>query len=147
MVKLNFDAYRFSISWSEFFQVMSLILTLHFPSFLSSPELYICQNGTGEVNWEGVSYYNKLINYLLKKGNRQFFANSELLFIVPWGMYKAITYVKKHYGHPKLIITENGMDDPGNVTLPNALEDMKRVNYFKDYLAQLKKAIDEGANV
>ncbi|GAB2278158.1 Beta-glucosidase 44 [Dionaea muscipula] len=45
MVKLNFDAYRFSISWSRIF-----------------PE------GSGRVNWEGVAYYNRLIDYLLKKG-------------------------------------------------------------------------------
>ncbi|CAM8893091.1 unnamed protein product [Rhodiola kirilowii] len=42
--KLNFDAYRFSISWSRVFP-----------------------NGTGKVNWEGVDYYNRLIDYLLEK--------------------------------------------------------------------------------
>ncbi|XLT59966.1 hypothetical protein HN873_052570 [Arachis hypogaea] len=45
MQKLNFDAYRFSISWSRIFP-----------------------NGTGEVNWKGVDYYNRLINSLLEKG-------------------------------------------------------------------------------
>lgn len=39
------------------------------------------------------------------------------------------------------------MDDPGNVTLPNALQDTTRTNYFREYLKQLKKAIDDGANV
>ncbi|KAK5841500.1 hypothetical protein PVK06_003821 [Gossypium arboreum] len=45
MQMLNFDAYRFSISWSRIFP-----------------------NGTGEVNWKGVAYYNRLIDYLLEKG-------------------------------------------------------------------------------
>ncbi|KAK6127653.1 hypothetical protein DH2020_038603 [Rehmannia glutinosa] len=45
MAKLNFDAYRFSISWSRIFP-----------------------NGTGKVNRKGVAYYNKLINYMMKKG-------------------------------------------------------------------------------
>ncbi|KAL8474727.1 hypothetical protein ACS0TY_031244 [Phlomoides rotata] len=45
MASLNFDAYRFSISWSRIFP-----------------------NGTGKVNWKGVAYYNRLINYMLKKG-------------------------------------------------------------------------------
>ncbi|PNX90495.1 beta-glucosidase 44-like protein, partial [Trifolium pratense] len=45
MAKLNFDAYRFSISWSRIFP-----------------------NGTGKVNWKGVAYYNRLIDYLLEKG-------------------------------------------------------------------------------
>lgn len=25
-------------------------------------------DGTGKVNWKGVDYYNRLINYMLKKG-------------------------------------------------------------------------------
>ncbi|VAH95277.1 unnamed protein product [Triticum turgidum subsp. durum] len=45
MKGLNFDAYRFSISWSRIFP-----------------------DGDGKVNQEGVAYYNNLINYLLQKG-------------------------------------------------------------------------------
>nr|ABF98425.1 Glycosyl hydrolase family 1 protein, expressed [Oryza sativa Japonica Group] len=45
MKSLNFDAYRFSISWSRIFP-----------------------DGEGRVNQEGVAYYNNLINYLLQKG-------------------------------------------------------------------------------
>ncbi|XP_021296600.1 beta-glucosidase 44-like [Herrania umbratica] len=74
-------------------------------------------------------------------------ANSWWLYIVPWGMYKAVTYVKERYGNLNIIISENGMDDPGNGTLPNALNDTTRINFFKDYMTQLKKAIDDGANV
>ncbi|XVF71475.1 hypothetical protein PTKIN_Ptkin12aG0040500 [Pterospermum kingtungense] len=74
-------------------------------------------------------------------------ANSWWLYIVPWGMYKCVTYVKERYGNPNVILSENGMDDPGNVTLPNGLKDTTRIKFYKDYLTQLKKAIDEGANV
>ncbi|KAA3458427.1 beta-glucosidase 44-like [Gossypium australe] len=74
-------------------------------------------------------------------------ANSRWLYIVPWGMYKAVTYVKERYGNLNIIISENGMDDPGNATLPNGLKDTTRIKFFKDYMTQLKKAIDEGANV
>ncbi|KAH7575833.1 hypothetical protein JRO89_XS02G0229000 [Xanthoceras sorbifolium] len=45
MKNLNFDAYRFSISWSRIFP-----------------------NGTGEVNPLGVAYYNRMIDYLVEKG-------------------------------------------------------------------------------
>ncbi|KAM0844833.1 hypothetical protein ACQ4PT_056772 [Festuca glaucescens] len=45
MKGLNFDAYRFSISWSRIFP-----------------------DGEGKVNEEGVAYYNNLIDYLLQKG-------------------------------------------------------------------------------
>lgn len=39
------------------------------------------------------------------------------------------------------------MDDPGNLTLPEVLNDTVRVNYYRSYLTELKAAIDEGANV
>lgn len=42
---------------------------------------------------------------------------------------------------------KTGMDDPGNVTLPAGLNDTTRVRYYKDYLTELKKAIDDRANV
>ncbi|XP_072960364.1 beta-glucosidase 1-like [Typha angustifolia] len=74
-------------------------------------------------------------------------AHSDWLYIVPWGLYKAVTYVKENYGSPTMFLSENGMDQPGNVTLPGALNDSIRINYYKRYITQLKKAIDDGANV
>ncbi|XP_008810053.1 beta-glucosidase 1-like [Phoenix dactylifera] len=74
-------------------------------------------------------------------------AYSDWLYIVPWGMYKAVSYVKEHYRNPTMILSENGMDDPGNMTLPKGLHDTTRINYYKSYITELKKAIDDGANV
>ncbi|XP_050212161.1 beta-glucosidase 44-like [Mercurialis annua] len=74
-------------------------------------------------------------------------ANSYWLYNVPWGMYKSLMYIKEHYGNPTVILSENGMDDPGNVTLPKGLHDTNRINYYKGYITQLKKAVDDGANV
>ncbi|XP_010922562.1 beta-glucosidase 1-like [Elaeis guineensis] len=74
-------------------------------------------------------------------------AHSNWLYIVPWGMYKAVSYVKEHYCNPTVILSENGMDDPGNITLPKGLHDTTRINYYKSYITELKKAIDDGANV
>ncbi|KAF5194645.1 Beta-glucosidase [Thalictrum thalictroides] len=39
------------------------------------------------------------------------------------------------------------MDDAGNVTFPKALHDTLRINYYKGYLKNLKRAIHEGAKV
>ncbi|XP_059640203.1 beta-glucosidase 44-like [Cornus florida] len=74
-------------------------------------------------------------------------AYSYWLYNVPWGLYKAVTYIKEHYGNPTVILAENGMDDPGNVTLSKGLHDTTRINYYKGYLTALKKTVDEGANV
>ncbi|KAK2995782.1 hypothetical protein RJ640_013508, partial [Escallonia rubra] len=73
--------------------------------------------------------------------------HSYWLYNVPWGLYKAVTYIKEHYGNPTVILAENGMDDPGNITLPKGLHDTRRINYFKGYMSELKKTIDEGTNV
>ena len=39
------------------------------------------------------------------------------------------------------------MDDPGTVTLAQGLHDTTRINFYRSYLTQLKKAVDDGANV
>ncbi|KAJ6411331.1 hypothetical protein OIU84_007986 [Salix udensis] len=74
-------------------------------------------------------------------------ANSYWLYNVPWGMYKAVMYIKEHYGNPTIILSENGMDDPGNITRSQALQDTTRIGYYRAYLSQLKKAADDGANL
>ncbi|CAL9221282.1 unnamed protein product [Arabidopsis halleri] len=74
-------------------------------------------------------------------------AHSEWLYNVPWGMYKALMYIKERYGNPTMILSENGMDDPGNITLAQGQNDTTRIKYYGDYLAQLKKAVDDGANL
>ncbi|KAL4179171.1 hypothetical protein AMTRI_Chr13g85950 [Amborella trichopoda] len=74
-------------------------------------------------------------------------ANSYWLYMVPWGMYKAVTYIKENYKNPTMILSENGMDYAANITLPAALHDTKRIGYYRSYLINLKKAIDDGANV
>ncbi|KAK3440568.1 hypothetical protein EUGRSUZ_B00859 [Eucalyptus grandis] len=74
-------------------------------------------------------------------------AHSYWLYNVPWGLYKAVMYIKERYGNPPVILSENGMDDPGNVTLSQGLHDTTRINFYKGYLTQLKKAVDDGANL
>nr|CAD1829194.1 unnamed protein product [Ananas comosus var. bracteatus] len=63
------------------------------------------------------------------------------------GIYKAVTYVKEAYNSPTIILAENGMDQAGNVTLPHALEDTTRINYYRSYLTELRSAMEQGANV
>ncbi|KAI9113965.1 hypothetical protein K1719_015216 [Acacia pycnantha] len=74
-------------------------------------------------------------------------AYSDWLYEVPWGMYRALIYIKERYGNPTVILSENGMDDPGNFTLAEGFQDGARMNYYREYLSQLKKAIDDGSNV
>ncbi|XP_062212153.1 beta-glucosidase 8-like [Phragmites australis] len=74
-------------------------------------------------------------------------ANSNWLYIVPTGMYGVVNYLKDKYKNPTIIISENGMDQPGNLTREELLHDAVRVEFYKNYLTELKKGIDDGANV
>jgi beta-glucosidase/6-phospho-beta-glucosidase/beta-galactosidase len=35
-------------------------------------------------------------------------ANSDWLYIAPFGMYGCVNYIKQKYGNPAVVITENG---------------------------------------
>ncbi|KAL6598435.1 hypothetical protein ACP70R_046134 [Stipagrostis hirtigluma subsp. patula] len=74
-------------------------------------------------------------------------ANSRWLYIVPTGMYECVSYLKQKYANPTLVITENGMDQAGNLTREQYLHDVARIRFYRSYLTELKKAIDDGANV
>ncbi|CAL4918591.1 unnamed protein product [Urochloa decumbens] len=74
-------------------------------------------------------------------------ANSAWLYIVPTGMYGVVKYLKEKYQNPTIIISENGMDQSGNLTRDEYLHDTVRVEFYKNYLTELKKGIDDGANV
>ncbi|URD79838.1 Glycosyl hydrolase family 1 [Musa troglodytarum] len=78
-----------------------------------------------------INYYK---SYITELKRRSMMAHSGWLYIVPWGMYKAVTYVKVNYGDPVIILAENG-----NVTLPEGLRDTKRINYYRSYITELKR--------
>ncbi|XP_062202826.1 beta-glucosidase 38-like isoform X2 [Phragmites australis] len=74
-------------------------------------------------------------------------AYSDWLYVVPWGIYKAVMWTKEKFNNPVIIIGENGIDQPGDETLPGALYDTFRIDYFEKYLHELKCAVNDGANV
>nr|GMD36403.1 beta-glucosidase 44-like [Ipomoea batatas] len=74
-------------------------------------------------------------------------ANSDWLYMVPWGLYKTVTYVKEQYGNPRMFLSENGMDYDGKLTLAESFNNTKRISYYKSYLGEVKRAVDHGANL
>ncbi|GAB2299272.1 hypothetical protein Dimus_033342 [Dionaea muscipula] len=58
-------------------------------------------------------------------------------------------YVKEKYGNAPIIITENGVADANNYTLPisKAVQDYQRIRYHRLHLASLLKAIKDGVDV
>ncbi|KAG4978217.1 hypothetical protein AAZX31_13G261100 [Glycine max] len=70
-------------------------------------------------------------------------------FVVPRGMEKLVEYIKIRYRNMPMYITENGYSQPPkpDVTIHDLLQDFKRIDYHKAYLAALLRSIRKGADV
>jgi beta-glucosidase len=60
-----------------------------------------------------------------------------------------LLYIKENYGNPTIFITENGVDEVNNKTMPlkEALNDNTRIEYYHKHLLALRNAMRDGANV
>ncbi|RXH85218.1 hypothetical protein DVH24_041986 [Malus domestica] len=136
MKNMSMDAYRFSISWSR-----------------------LLPNGTlsGGINKEGIEYYNNLTNELLSNAPQLTFqssfnemqAASNWLYVYPKGIQDFLLYTKEKYNDPLIYITENGVDEFNDPTLPlpEALNDTNRIDYYNRHLCYVQAAIKNGTNV
>ncbi len=70
-------------------------------------------------------------------------ADSDWLYVVPWGSRHVLNWVAKRYSGIDLYIFENGVDVPGEDAMPleQALNDTFRLNYISDYLTEMSKAV------
>lgn len=64
-------------------------------------------------------------------------AKSTWLYNVPQGLHDALAWFKVNYDNPRVLITENGWSDDGEI------EDDDRVEYLKSHLIAVAKAINE----
>ncbi len=64
----------------------------------------------------------------------------------PAALYQMITRVHRDYGRP-IYITENGCSDPAAPGPDRRVHDEKRLNFYRGYLGQVARAMDEGAGV
>lgn len=69
---------------------------------------------------------------------------SEWLYSVPWGFRRLLNFIKTQYGNPMIFITENGVSEKMMCT---ELCDNWRIQYYKDYINEMLKAIRDGVNV
>ncbi|PWA30494.1 hypothetical protein CCH79_00015291 [Gambusia affinis] len=69
---------------------------------------------------------------------------SEWLYSVPWGFRRLLNFVKTQYGNPMIYVTENGVSEKMMCT---ELCDEWRIQYYKDYINEMLKAIRDGVNV
>lgn len=64
-------------------------------------------------------------------------AKSVWLYQVPQGLHDLLVWIKDRYNNPKVLITENGFSDDGQ------LEDDDRIDYLKGHLAAVSTAISK----
>ncbi|XP_039022439.1 beta-glucosidase 12-like [Hibiscus syriacus] len=71
------------------------------------------------------------------------------LFVYPKGLRDLMLHIKKKYNNPPIYITENGVAEAKNDSLPikEALKDSTRIRYLDGHLKFLLKAIQEGVDI
>ncbi|RHN56530.1 putative beta-glucosidase [Medicago truncatula] len=76
-------------------------------------------------------------------------AASDWFYSYPIGFKKLLVYIKEKYKNPLIYVTENGIDEKNDPTLPleEALKDIDRIHYYQDHLSYLQSAIRIGVNV
>jgi lactase-phlorizin hydrolase len=58
------------------------------------------------------------------------------LKVTPWGLRKALNWVRNHYGNVPIYITENGVSDKNG-----SLQDDHRIYYYKHYINNVLKGM------
>ncbi|KAF3450135.1 hypothetical protein FNV43_RR06215 [Rhamnella rubrinervis] len=71
------------------------------------------------------------------------------LYIYPRGIRELALYVKDNYKNPPMYITENGVAEANNNSLPvkEAIKDSVRIRYLHGHISYLLESIKKGANV
>ncbi len=66
--------------------------------------------------------------------------------VVPWGFRKLLHWINARYGHPQIVVTENGCALPAPAG-GEILDDHRRVDYLEAYLAAAHAAIAQGVDL
>ncbi|XP_048426094.1 beta-glucosidase 12-like isoform X2 [Pyrus x bretschneideri] len=76
-------------------------------------------------------------------------AASDWLYVYPKGIQDLLLHTKEKYNDPLIYITENGVDEFNDPTLPlpEALNDTNRIAYYNRHLCYVQAAIKNGTNV
>ncbi|KAL5748302.1 hypothetical protein ACOSQ2_025599 [Xanthoceras sorbifolium] len=74
---------------------------------------------------------------------------SVYIYIYPQGLQKILEFIKQEYQNPTIYITENGVTEKRNDSLPAAmvLKDQHRIDFVIQHLLQVRQAIGHGVNV
>jgi len=76
-------------------------------------------------------------------------ADSSWLYVVPYGMRYILNWIRNRYNSPPIYITENGVDVPGESSMPldQALNDTFRIEFYETYIDNVMLAVADGVDV
>jgi beta-glucosidase len=111
------------------------------------------------LDWVGINYYNRHLISNAPHANpyTQFDAVMPAVGpltymgweVWPRGLYDIVTQISKEYNRPVIEITENGcsyLDGPLSEH-HDGVPDKRRIDYYRDHLAELARSIKDGADV
>jgi len=65
----------------------------------------------------------------------------------PRGLYDIVTRISRDYNKPVIEITENGASYLDEPDIHGVVPDTRRIDYYRDHLVELRRAIQDGARV
>jgi beta-glucosidase len=104
------------------------------------------------LDFLGVNYYTRMVvrhspflRYAeLKPVEGEY---SQMWEIYPPGIYDLLVRLHRDYHHPNLVISENGVPEPDEISADGRVHDPQRIRYLEAHLAQVQRAIQDGAPV
>ncbi|XP_059649064.1 beta-glucosidase 12-like [Cornus florida] len=149
------------MTYGEYPEIMRSLVKNRLPKFTTTQSKML----RNSYDFLGMNYYTSYyaanamlltsMNLSMTTDNRVIFSSQKdgvpigqptdlsWLHMYPKGIRALILYIKDYYGNPPIVITENGVGDADNSTLPikEALEDNLRILYHHGHLTYLSKAI------
>jgi beta-glucosidase len=95
-----------------------------------------------------IQYYNPV--YVLAGGRyteKHPTSDASWQQIYPQGLYDSLTRLRRDYGDPPIIITENGRPCADEIGPDGAVRDPERITFLRDHLAAAHRAIAEGVRL
>jgi beta-glucosidase len=104
------------------------------------------------LDFIGVNYYTRmvvrhspLVRYAQFKPLEGEY--SQMWEIYPPGIYDLLVRLHRDYSHPNLIVTENGVPEPDEISVDGDVHDPQRIRYLQAHIIQVQRAIQDGVPV
>ena len=113
------------------------------------------QHIASSLDWIGINYYSRSVikndpsAFLIGAMQVQPVGNdySGMWEIYPDGMYDLLMRIQHDYHPAEMLVTENGICVPDGLDFDGRVRDIRRTAYLHDHLAQVHRAIRDGASV